>query len=181
MYMFVKVLSWQNAAENVSTHWGRETHICVRKPGRHWFRYWFAAWPALSHYLNQCWDIVNWTLRNKLRWNLHRNSCTFIEEYAFENFIWEMAAILPRPQCVYKGIHVTPALAKSPRDEYDTARIITASMFLDFGFFMPVQGATLILFSPSGLFKRVCMCIHVYIHTRQYRKWRAIASWQWWY
>ena len=23
-----------------------------------------------SHYLNQCWHIVNWTLRNKLQWNL---------------------------------------------------------------------------------------------------------------
>ena len=54
-----------------------------------------------------------------------------------------MAAILPRPQCVYKGIHVTPALAKSPRDDYHTARTITALMFLDVGFFMPFQGATL--------------------------------------
>ena len=25
---------------------------------------------APSHYLNQCWNIVNWTLGNKLQWNL---------------------------------------------------------------------------------------------------------------
>ena len=25
-------------------------------------------------YINQCWDIVNWTLRNKLRWNFHQNT-----------------------------------------------------------------------------------------------------------
>ena len=30
-------------------------------------------WSAPSHYLNQWWNIVNWTLRNKLQWNLNRN------------------------------------------------------------------------------------------------------------
>ena len=29
---------------------------------------------APSHYLNQCWDIVNWTIRNKLQWNFYWNS-----------------------------------------------------------------------------------------------------------
>ena len=53
-----------------------------------------------SHYLNQSWYIVNWTLRNKLQWNLNRNSYIFIQENAFENIVWKMASILPRPQCV---------------------------------------------------------------------------------
>ena len=26
-----------------------------------------------SHHLNQCWVIVNWTLRNKLQWNCNQN------------------------------------------------------------------------------------------------------------
>ena len=30
---------------------------------------WLVAWSVPSHYLNQCWNIVNWTLRNKLQWN----------------------------------------------------------------------------------------------------------------
>ena len=34
---------------------------------------------APSHYLNQCGDIVNWTLKNKLRWNLNWNSNIFIQ------------------------------------------------------------------------------------------------------
>ena len=46
-----------------------------------------------SHYLNQCWNIVNLTLGNKLRWNLHWNQYIFIQENAFENVIWKMAAI----------------------------------------------------------------------------------------
>ena len=61
------------------TRWGRVTHICVGKltiigsdnglsPGRY------------SHYLNQCWNIVNWTLRNKFQWNFNRNSNIFIYE-----------------------------------------------------------------------------------------------------
>ena len=38
--------------------------------------------------------------RNKLQWHLNRNSYIFIQENAFENVVWEMAAILSRPQCV---------------------------------------------------------------------------------
>ena len=41
--------------------------------------------------------IVNWTLGNKLQWNLNQNSCVFIHENAFENVVWKMAAILSRP------------------------------------------------------------------------------------
>ena len=66
----------------------------------HWFRWWLVTWPAPNHYLNQCWNIVNWTIRNKLQWNLNRNSNIFIQENAFESVICEMAAILSQPQCV---------------------------------------------------------------------------------
>ena len=38
------------------------------------------AWTAPSHYLNRCWNIVNWTLRNKLQWNFSQNSYIFIQE-----------------------------------------------------------------------------------------------------
>ena len=57
----------------------------------HWFRQWLVTWPAPSHYLNQCWNIVNWTLKNKPQWNLNGNSYIFIE-----NVVWKMAAILFR-------------------------------------------------------------------------------------
>ena len=65
-----------------------------------WFRVWLVAWPAPSHYLNQCWNMVNSHLRNKLQWILKRNSYIFTHENAFENIVCEMAAILYRPQCV---------------------------------------------------------------------------------
>ena len=66
----------------------------------HWFRSWLVAWPAPSHDLNQCWDSVNWTLGNKIQWHINRNSYIFIQENAFENVVWKIAAILSRPQCV---------------------------------------------------------------------------------
>ena len=44
------------------------------------------AWPAPSHYLNQWWNIVNWTLGNKLQWNFNRNSSIFIENVVCEMF-----------------------------------------------------------------------------------------------
>ena len=58
------------------------------------------AWPVPSHYLNQCWNIVNWDPGNKLQWNINQNSWIFIQENPSQNVVWKMAAILSRPQCV---------------------------------------------------------------------------------
>ena len=44
--------------------------------------------------------MANLTLRNKLQWNVIRNSYIFIEQKAYENVICEMAAIFSRSQCV---------------------------------------------------------------------------------
>ena len=82
------------------TYWGRVTHICVSKltssaldiglsPGRHEAIIWTNAGIFL----------IRTRLRNKLQWNLKQYSCIFIQESAFENVVWKMAAILPRPQC----------------------------------------------------------------------------------
>ena len=60
------------------------------------------AWRRI--YLNQCCVIVNWTLRNKLQWNFNRNTKLLIHDNAFDNIVWEMAAILSRERWV-KGSH----------------------------------------------------------------------------
>ena len=75
-----QTVNWTDAGI-LLTHWGRATHICVGKltiigsdnglsP----------AWTAPSHYLNQYWNAVNWTVRKKLQWNFNRNSNIFIQE-----------------------------------------------------------------------------------------------------
>ena len=48
-----------------------------------------------SHYLNQCWNIVNST-----RCKFNRNSCIFIQENAFENVVCKIATTLSRSQCI---------------------------------------------------------------------------------
>ena len=58
------------------------------------------SWSTPSHYQNQCWDIIDKTLRNKLQWIFSRNSNIFIQENAFESVVCEKAAILSRPQWV---------------------------------------------------------------------------------
>ena len=45
---------------------------------------------APSHCLNQCWNFVDYTLRNKFQWTFNRNSYILSEENAFENYICEM-------------------------------------------------------------------------------------------
>ena len=48
-----------------------------------------------SHYLNQFWNIVDRTPGN-IQWN----SYIYIQENAYENVVWNMAAILSEPQCI---------------------------------------------------------------------------------
>ena len=78
-------------------HWGWVTHICV---GNLTIVGSYNGWLAPSHFLSQCWNVVNWTLRNKLQWNFNQNSCIFIKENAFHNVVCKIAPILFRPQCV---------------------------------------------------------------------------------
>ena len=91
------------------THWGGMSHICFSKLYHHWFREWLVAWQVPSHYLNQCWIILNWTHGNKLHWNLNGNLYIFIQENAFENVVREFAVILSRPQCVNSQFHPYPS------------------------------------------------------------------------
>ena len=75
-------------------------HICICELGQHWFRWWLVACSAPSHYLNQCWLIVNWTLRHNFQWNVNQNTKLIIHENAFENIVCEMTAILSRGRWV---------------------------------------------------------------------------------
>ena len=59
---------------------------------------------APSHYLNQCWFIVNWTLGTKLKWSFNKNTKLFFNENASENIVCEMAVILSRGRWVNEVI-----------------------------------------------------------------------------
>ena len=83
-----------------SNRWGQVTHTCVSKLCNHWFRKWLVAWLVRSHYLTQCRNVVNRTLRNKPQWNFGRNSYILIQQNAFENVVSKMVVILSRHQCV---------------------------------------------------------------------------------
>ena len=85
-----------NVYNHILIHLPPVPHICVRESDEHWVRYWLFAYSTPSHYLNQCWNIVNWAHRNKSHWNIHQNTKLFIQENAFENIVCEMAAILSR-------------------------------------------------------------------------------------
>ena len=83
------------------THWSRLTHIRANKLGHHLFKQWLITCSTPSHYRNQCWFTLNWTLGNKFQWNLNQNTTVFTEENQFENVVCTMTAILSLPQCVH--------------------------------------------------------------------------------
>ena len=53
-----------------------------------------------SHYLPQCWVIVNWTLRKKLQWDINQNTKLFIHKRIIEYIVCEIAAIFSRGRAV---------------------------------------------------------------------------------
>ena len=73
----------------------RDAYIC-QETNQHWLRWWLVAWTAPCHYLNQWWNIVDWTLRNKRQGNFNPNWHIFIQENASLRVVWEMAATLSR-------------------------------------------------------------------------------------
>ena len=56
--------------------------------------------PGRRHYLNQYWNIVTGALGNKFQWISSQIITLFIEENAFKDVVWKMAAILPWPRYV---------------------------------------------------------------------------------
>ena len=101
----MQIFCWWNHARSTwlfplisLTHRGRVTHLCVSKLNIIGSDNGLS--PLYSHYLNQCWNIVNWDPGNKLQWNINQNSWIFIKENPSQNVVWKMAAILSRPQCV---------------------------------------------------------------------------------
>ena len=54
----------------------------------------------LHSYTSHKHNLSNIYYHDKLQWNLNRNLYIFIRENTFEDVVWQMAAILSRPQCV---------------------------------------------------------------------------------
>ena len=75
-------------------HWGWVTRMCVSKLDNHLFTWGFVTCLALS-----TWNIVKWTLEDKLPWHYNMKSNKFIAENAFENVVCKMDATLSLSQC----------------------------------------------------------------------------------
>ena len=101
---------------NHLTHWGRVTHICVSElTNHHWFRQWLVAWPAPSHYLNQCWNIVNWTIGNKFQWNINRN-----DTFSFKKIHLKMLPGKWRPFCLGLNVLTNTKISAQPMSWWST-------------------------------------------------------------
>ena len=93
--------SWSNGAAHRDpgggylTHWGQETHICISKISIIGSDN--GLLPGPLHYLNQCWDIDNFTPRNKLWYNINRKLIHF---YSFKKMHLKMSSGKWRPSCL---------------------------------------------------------------------------------
>ena len=77
MWLNSVVFYWMQSPIHIIalTHLPLVSFVCVNELGRHRVMAWRCSVP--SHYLNQCWLIVNWTPGNKVQWTLNRNSVIF--------------------------------------------------------------------------------------------------------
>ena len=110
IWKMATILPWP---QNVNSLRASDAYMC-RIFHHHWFRWWLVTWSAPSHYLNQCWNIVNWSITNKLQWNFNCKYYIFIQENAFKNVGCEMSAILSQPQCVKKPGYSTQRQQRMP-------------------------------------------------------------------
>ena len=81
------------------------THIYISKVainGSHWL--WLVAWTAQTHYLHQCWNIVNWPLRTNFSEFLIEIDIFSFDIMRLKISVWEMAAIFSRPRSVKDAI-----------------------------------------------------------------------------
>ena len=53
-----------------------------------------------SHYLNQYWLLVNWTMRKKFQWKYNQTTGIFIQQNAFQSVFCKLSAIWIQPKCV---------------------------------------------------------------------------------
>ena len=81
-------------------------------------------------YLNQCWEIVYWTLRNKLQWNFNQNTKLFIHKNASENTVCKMVAILPTGRWVKEFSNHGFKTDCNTSNSIHCGAIITQSIFL---------------------------------------------------
>ena len=99
---------------NVLAHWGRVTHICFSKltiiasdnglsPGRRQAIIWTSAGILLIWHLGTNFNEISIEIK------------FFIQENAFESVVWEMTAMLSRPQCVNRLL--TPMFGANPFSE----------------------------------------------------------------
>ena len=79
------------------SYWGRVTQICVGKLTI------IGSDNGLSppsHYLNQCWNIVNLTFRHKLKWNFNRNLCN---DVIMRDMVTQITSLAIVYSTVYSG------------------------------------------------------------------------------
>ena len=86
--------------------------------------WWFETLPhPLWRHCNECWIVVNWKLKNKLKWNIERNFYIFIQENAFQNVVCKMAATL-----LWSVNSVEVSKSYLPKDVWT---VLPFSVFLD--------------------------------------------------
>ena len=100
-------MDWSNLATKTNIY--RENVMLFFHVNKSWmhndviWRHTF--WPTLnrvmsrcqmvpSHYLNQCWVIVYWVLRNKLQWNLNQITKLFFYKNTYENVALEITQLI---------------------------------------------------------------------------------------
>ena len=100
-----RCLLWKCPQMNVTGNWGWVMHIYA-SVNQHWFRQWLVTWQAPSHCLNQCWNIVRWTLGTHSGDILIKIDIFSFTKMHLKNVVRKMATILSWPQHFIRNQHL---------------------------------------------------------------------------
>ena len=94
-YIYGKRPIGQNLSKYVSPSIPLVPHICASELCQHWFRSRRVACSTPSHYPNQCWFIVNWTLKCKHQCRGNQSTKLASHKNYFTNVVGGMGPFCP--------------------------------------------------------------------------------------
>ena len=118
------------------------------------------AWTTPSHYLKQCWNIVNWPLGNKLQWTFDQ-----AHTFSFKKMHLKLSSVKWRPFCLGPNV-LNIVVEEKNTNHYQTCWIARCYCVPSMHWYIVFQVATVgmpspqpptwqvgLIYSPPGLYR----------------------------
>ena len=152
----------------------------------HWFRQWLVAWSEPTHYLNHFWNIINWSLKNKLQLNFKQNSNIFIQEKCIwkcrlrnsGNFVSKFLVPLSGPQQIIPQDQQPSNVCHKMLSSF--SQLPWSAVWSNGSLASELSRPTVWLWAYKIVINRWCMYCAMQSHCRYSLIKTTLVAWLWW-